>query len=44
MPFVSQRQRAWMWANHPAIAEQWEKEDAKKREKVKKGRKRGAGK
>lgn len=26
MPFRSQSQRAWMYANHPAMAKRWEKE------------------
>ena len=26
MPFQSEKQRGWMWANEPEIAENWEKE------------------
>jgi len=29
MPFVSQAQRAWMYANHPKIAKRWEKHTPK---------------
>lgn len=29
MPFVSQAQRAWMYANHPEMAEEWEKHTPK---------------
>ena len=29
MPFKSQAQRAWMHANHPAMAKRWEKETPK---------------
>ena len=25
MPFVSQAQRRWMYANHPKMAKRWEK-------------------
>jgi hypothetical protein len=24
MPFLSQAQRAWMYANHPEMAEEWQ--------------------
>lgn len=26
MPFKSDAQRRWMWATHPRMASQWEKE------------------
>lgn len=26
MPFKSQQQEKWMWATHPQMARQWEKE------------------
>jgi len=26
MPFRSQKQREWMYANHPEMAKQWEKD------------------
>jgi hypothetical protein len=29
MPFVSEDQRRWMYANHPAMAERWQKETPK---------------
>lgn len=29
MPFVSKAQRAWMYANHPAMAEKWEEHTPK---------------
>jgi len=32
MPFKSQAQRAWMWANHPRMAREWE--DATKGKKL----------
>lgn len=28
-PFKSAKQRAWMWANEPKMAEEWEKEEKK---------------
>lgn len=29
MPLKSQKQRAWMYANHPEMAKRWEKETPK---------------
>jgi hypothetical protein len=29
MPFKSQKQRAWMYANEPQMAKRWEKETPK---------------
>lgn len=29
MPFKSQKQRAWMYANKPAMAKKWEKDTPK---------------
>ena len=29
MPFKSKKQRKWMHANHPAMADRWEKESPK---------------
>jgi len=29
MPFKSQAQRAWMYANHPEMAKRWEKHTPK---------------
>ena len=29
MPFQSQKQRAWMYANKPGMAKKWEKETPK---------------
>lgn len=40
MPFKSQKQRRWMWANDPEMAERWEKETTRKRTQSKKSRKR----
>lgn len=31
MPFLSQAQRKWMYANHPEMARRWEKETPKKK-------------
>ena len=31
MPFKSERQRKFMWANHPEIARQWEEETKRRR-------------
>jgi hypothetical protein len=42
MPFVSEAQRAWMWANRPKQAAEWEKHtptDAKLPERVSEKRK-----
>jgi len=30
MPFKSEKQRKWMWANIPEVARKWEKEYGKK--------------
>ena len=38
MPFVSQAQRGWMYANHPKMAARWEAETPK-RKKLPKRRK-----
>ena len=40
MPFLSQAQRAWMYANKPKMAEEWEKHTKKKKlvKKVKHGK------
>ena len=32
MPFKSEKQRKWMWANDPEMAEKWEKEEDEKNE------------
>ena len=32
MPFRSEKQRRWMWANEPEMAEEWEDEEDKKQE------------
>jgi hypothetical protein len=32
MPFKSEKQRKWMWANDPEMAKKWEKEEKMKRE------------
>jgi hypothetical protein len=39
MPFLSQAQRAWMYANKPEMAKEWEKHTKKKKlvKKVKNG-------
>lgn len=42
MPFKSERQRKFMWANHPEIARKWE-EEAKKIEASKKNILKAAG-
>lgn len=43
MPFQSQAQRAWMYANKPEMAKRWEKETpkGKKLPKHKKGMSKG---
>jgi hypothetical protein len=33
MPFVSEKQRRWMHATHPAMAERWEHETKKEAKK-----------
>ena len=40
MPFKSQAQRAWMYANQPERAKKWESETPKKKKLPKKKRKR----
>jgi hypothetical protein len=43
MPFKSKKQRAWMYANNPAMAKEWEKETPKGKKlptKVKKKKKK----
>tara|TARA_Y100001963_G_C6467807_1_gene303100 strand:+ start:289 stop:396 length:108 start_codon:yes stop_codon:yes gene_type:complete len=30
MPFKSEKQRKWMWANDPEMAKKWEKEEGMK--------------
>ena len=32
MPFKSEKQRKWMWANDPEMAKKWEKEEKMKQE------------
>ena len=32
MPFKSEKQRKWMWANDPKMAKKWEKEEKKMKE------------
>ena len=36
MPFKSEKQRAWMWANDPKMAQEWEDEEKKKHDKSRK--------
>jgi hypothetical protein len=31
MPFVSEDQRHWMWANEPELARKWEEEEKAKK-------------
>ena len=31
MPFKSEKQRKWMWANDPEMAKKWEKEEKMKK-------------
>lgn len=39
MPFRSEKQRRWMWANKPAMAKRWSKKyGSKPRKKRKKGK------
>jgi len=35
-PFRSEKQRKYLWAKHPDIAERWEKEEDRKEKKLKK--------
>jgi hypothetical protein len=30
-PFRSEKQRKWMWANEPEVAEKWSKEERRER-------------
>jgi hypothetical protein len=41
MPFKSQAQRKWMYANEPKMAERWEKETPKGTQLKKKVKKNG---
>jgi hypothetical protein len=36
MPFKSQKQRAWMYANRPEMAKEWESATPKDKKRVKK--------
>jgi len=36
MPFKSEKQRRWMWANKPELARKWAKEEKQKKKKKKK--------
>ena len=36
MPFKSDKQRKWMWANDPYMAQRWEDEEKGKKKKRKK--------
>lgn len=36
MPFKSEKQRRWMWANKPELARKWAKEEKQKKRKKKK--------
>lgn len=44
MPFKSQSQRKWMYANDPEMAEKWEKHTPKGKKLPKKVRKKKHGK
>jgi|TARA_R110000822_G_scaffold25058_2_gene76034 hypothetical protein len=39
MPFRSEKQRKYLWKNHPKIAKKWEKEYGSKSKKKKKRKK-----
>ena len=39
MPFKSEKQRKWMWANDPEMAQDWENEEKGKRKKKRKKKK-----
>ncbi len=41
MPFKSQSQRSWMYANDPAMAQRWEKETPKGKKLPKRVPKKG---
>ena len=34
MPFKSEKQRKWMWANEPAMAQRWANEEKRGRKKM----------
>lgn len=36
MPFKSEKQRRWMWANKPELARKWTKKEKQKKKKKKK--------
>ena len=40
MPFKSEKQRRWMWANDPEMAAKWEKKKKAKKKKMKEAKKR----
>jgi hypothetical protein len=40
MPFKSERQRRWMWANKPAMAKRWAKHSRKRKRKHRRKRQR----
>jgi hypothetical protein len=40
MPFKSERQRRWMWANKPALAKRWAKHSRKRKRKHRRKRQR----
>ena len=40
MPFKSEKQRKWMWANDPEMAAKWEKKEKMKKKKVKEAKKK----
>jgi hypothetical protein len=42
MPFKSQQQRKWMWANDPEMARKWEKHTSKNKKLPKKVKKKKA--
>jgi hypothetical protein len=44
MPFVSQKERAFMYSQHPEIAKRWEKETPKKKLPLRKRHARTFGK
>ncbi len=39
MPFKSEKQRRWLWANKPSIAKRWAKKYGSKSKKKGKGKK-----
>ena len=40
MPFESEKQRRWMWANNPDMAKKWASEEKAKKKKKKKKKKK----